>query len=353
MLRVGWGCKIKINANNHDNLAINHLFLHCKETVKLWQIFINKRGISWSMPGNIKEALACWNRDGNQSGHRERWKIVPACIWWTIWLERNQRCFENKSCSMEKMKLKCLALFYFWCKHEYPHEDEDITSMYIDIAKYGFFALENYGDRDTKLSDQKEPQTSQNTVHREKPTDLEGVMISIAEQLYSVLLLTFFFMEVYVTGFIPYIGKALNFMLLSWLYAYYCFEYKWNLSGLSLDKRLDFFESNWAFFAGFGNPCVLAIFLFSPLVSCGVMAMLFPLVNTSSNFCDFLSSSFAYNKVSMVMIKIEVMSAKSLCALPLTGKGIRNGNFEELLENYQHRKKVHPKLLLIVLVEGP
>ncbi|WMV10804.1 hypothetical protein MTR67_004189 [Solanum verrucosum] len=81
------------------------------------------------MPGNIKEALACWNRDGNQSGHRERWKIVPACIWWTIWLERNQRCFENKSCSMEKMKLKCLALFYFWCKHEYPHEDEDITSM--------------------------------------------------------------------------------------------------------------------------------------------------------------------------------------------------------------------------------
>ncbi|MCD9559032.1 hypothetical protein HAX54_016757 [Datura stramonium] len=148
---------------------------------------------------------------------------------------------------------------------------------YNDIAKHGFFALENYGAHDTTLSDQKESQTLQNTVHREKSTDLEGIMISIAEQLYSVLLLTFFFVEVYVAGFIPYIGKALNFMLLSWLYAYYCFEYKWNLSGLSLDKRLDFFESNWAFFAGFGNPCVLAIFLFSPLVSCGVMAVLFPL----------------------------------------------------------------------------
>ena len=100
--------------------------------------------------------------------------------------------------------------------------------------------MENYGDHDTKLSDQKEPQTSQNTVQREKSTDLEGycsvflwlmlyttaifsclkqyvpyramclhscessillfilcrVMISIAEQLYSVLLLTFFLMEV-------------------------------------------------------------------------------------------------------------------------------------------------------------
>lgn len=31
--------------------------------------------------------------------------------------------------------------------------------------------------------------------------------------------------QVYVTGFIPYVGKALNFLLLSWMYAYYCFEY--------------------------------------------------------------------------------------------------------------------------------
>ncbi|CAL5326700.1 unnamed protein product [Camellia sinensis] len=99
-------------------------------------------------------------------------------------------------------------------------------------------------------------------------------MIGIAEQVYSVLLLNVFFLEFFVTGYIPYIGKMLNFLLLSWMYAYYCFEYKWNFSGLSLDKRLDFFESNWAFFAGFGNPCILAIFFFSPLVSYGVMAIL-------------------------------------------------------------------------------
>lgn len=30
-------------------------------------------------------------------------------------------------------------------------------------------------------------------------------------------------------------------------------RYRWNYSGLSLDKRLDFFESNWPFFAGFGK----------------------------------------------------------------------------------------------------
>ncbi|GFQ01622.1 protein ei24 homolog [Phtheirospermum japonicum] len=78
---------------------------------------------------------------------------------------------------------------------------------YNDIAKYGFFAIEKQessGQKDTTASDN-------------KSTDLEGVMIGIAEQVYSVLLLSFFFLEVYVTGFIPYIGKAVNFLLLSWM----------------------------------------------------------------------------------------------------------------------------------------
>ncbi|EEF33379.1 P53 induced protein, putative [Ricinus communis] len=119
--------------------------------------------------------------------------------------------------------------------------------------------------------------TSESKVPTEKPAGLGGVMIGIGEQVYSILLLSFFFLEVYATGFIPFMGKAVNFILLSWMYAYYCFEYKWNLSEVALDRRLDFFESNWAFFAGFGSPCVLAIFFFSPLISYGVMAILFPL----------------------------------------------------------------------------
>lgn len=32
-------------------------------------------------------------------------------------------------------------------------------------------------------------------------------------------------LQVYALGFVPYIGKPLNFLLLSWMYAYYCFEY--------------------------------------------------------------------------------------------------------------------------------
>ncbi|KAF2293888.1 hypothetical protein GH714_005464 [Hevea brasiliensis] len=156
--------------------------------------------------------------------------------------------------------------------------------------------------------------TSDNSGSTEKPAGLGGVMIGIGEQVYSILLLSFFFLEVYATGFIPYIGKALNFVLLSWMYAYYCFEYKWNLSEVALDRRLDFFESNWAFFAGFGKivscwvwlrwPTLLSslalqealvFWLFSSFSSCelrchGCSFPLFVLTATSSGAEQLVSS---------------------------------------------------------------
>ncbi|XP_027154089.1 protein EI24 homolog isoform X1 [Coffea eugenioides] len=176
------------------------------------------------------------------------------------------------------LRLGLVQFFYvFWFYPLYILSYILSTLWYNDIAKYGFFAITNYGHAGEESDNELQSPTLQSRSHADKPMDLEGIMIGIAEQVYSVLLLSFFFFQVYVTGFIPYIGKAINFLLLSWMYAYYCFDYKWNLSGLSLGKRLDFFESNWAFFAGFGCPCILAIFFFSPLVSYGVMAILYPL----------------------------------------------------------------------------
>uniref|UniRef100_A0A0E0H111 Uncharacterized protein n=1 Tax=Oryza nivara TaxID=4536 RepID=A0A0E0H111_ORYNI len=140
---------------------------------------------------------------------------------------------------------------------------------YNDIAKHALDVVKRKSLDATKALDAHT--ISEST---EKP---EGVAIGIGEQVYSILLLTIFFIEVSVIGYIPYFGKPMNFLLLSLMYAYYCFEYKWNFFAVSLNERLDFFESNWAFFAGFGSPCVLPIFFFSPLTSYGVMAILYPL----------------------------------------------------------------------------
>jgi len=92
--------------------TINHLFLHCKWTEQLWRMFICLKGITWVKPGSIKGVLSSWIRDGNAS-KEERWKFVPACVWWTIWKERNNRSFENVQNSLQKIKMNCLALLYF------------------------------------------------------------------------------------------------------------------------------------------------------------------------------------------------------------------------------------------------
>ena len=59
-------------------------------------------------------------------------------------------------------------------------------------------------------------------------------------------------------------GPLLNFVLLSWLYALYCFDYKWSLHGVALQQRIAYFERHWCFFLG--GPGSLVI---HPWISAG------------------------------------------------------------------------------------
>ena len=102
-------------------------FLHCTWTEQLWRMFICLKEIRWVKPGSIKGILSSWNRDGNASDKEKRWKLVPACIWWTIWNERNNRSSENWQNSLQKIKMDCLALFNFWCKQDILTRTEDTS----------------------------------------------------------------------------------------------------------------------------------------------------------------------------------------------------------------------------------
>ncbi|KAJ8755612.1 hypothetical protein K2173_022207 [Erythroxylum novogranatense] len=236
--------------------------------------------------------------------------VTPTLQW--ILPDRCSEISSQESCSFDIILKRysflrhglIQLLYLFWFYPLYLFSFILSSLWYNDIAKYGFGAMGRNELNVLEPTASSEVIKSETTPLREKPDGLGGIMIGIGEQVYSALLGIFFFLEVYATGFIPYVGKAINFILLSWMYAYYCFEYKWNLSEVPLDRRLDFFESNWAFFAGFGSPCVLAIFFFSPLVSYGVMAILFPLVHNFSlfnvNFLPFLLPQGTFFKKCLV-----------------------------------------------------
>ncbi|KAK3419684.1 hypothetical protein EUGRSUZ_G00355 [Eucalyptus grandis] len=153
--------------------------------------------------------------------------VIPTLEW--ILPENCSQITSQDSCPFSRvlrlysfLRSALVQLFYvFWFYPLYIFSIILSTMWYNDIAKHGFAAMEE------QPSNQNEAVALESTTEKENLVDLGG--------------------------------------------------YKWNFTEVSLDKRLDFFQSNWAFFAGFGNPCVLASFFFSPLVGYGVMAILFPL----------------------------------------------------------------------------
>ena len=78
------------------------------------------------MPSKIDETLFSWEEAGIGATNRERWRMTPVCIWWTMWRERNDRCFENRDNNLQEVKLKCILWYCFGCTNVYFNETESI-----------------------------------------------------------------------------------------------------------------------------------------------------------------------------------------------------------------------------------
>jgi hypothetical protein len=69
--------------------------------------------MSWVMPRRVVDLFSCWWKAG-RSMSATVWKMVPICILWCVWNERNLRCFEDLENSMENIVASFLHLLYLW-----------------------------------------------------------------------------------------------------------------------------------------------------------------------------------------------------------------------------------------------
>ncbi|KAG5631747.1 hypothetical protein H5410_003464 [Solanum commersonii] len=81
------------------------------------------------MPEHTADLLSCWIRRGGSKSQKAWWRIIPHCIWWTIWKERNSRNFEDRSYSIQKVRWDCIASFYFWCKEKGLEDTKQIVEL--------------------------------------------------------------------------------------------------------------------------------------------------------------------------------------------------------------------------------
>jgi hypothetical protein len=66
----------------------------CPVAGALWNWIFKTFGIHWVISGTVADLLhSWWNGLGRHSS--DIWNVVPTCLMWTIWKERNQRTFED------------------------------------------------------------------------------------------------------------------------------------------------------------------------------------------------------------------------------------------------------------------
>ncbi|WMV36518.1 hypothetical protein MTR67_036414 [Solanum verrucosum] len=115
-------CKEALETNKH-------LFMHCKVTAQVWALFTSIANEYWTMPEHTSDLLSCWIKRGGSKSQKRWWRTVPACIWWIIWKERNQRIFEGKECTIQKIKWKVITTLGFWCKEQDIEEEIQLVDF--------------------------------------------------------------------------------------------------------------------------------------------------------------------------------------------------------------------------------
>lgn len=101
----------------------------------------------------------------------------------------------------------------------------------------------------------------------------------IADAIFSLVLQLIFLIQSSIMSYIPIylLNKILNQLHIAILYSLYAFEYKWFNMGWNINKRLNFIETRWPYFLGFGlSLSVLTSLPEQYFLSATLFAFLFP-----------------------------------------------------------------------------
>ena len=95
--------------------SVDHLFLHCGVARELWHCVFRSFGVAWVLPDRITALLfGCWNWFGKHSS--QVWNLVPHCLMWTLWWERNCRTFENIDHSVGRIIENFFGSLFDWAR---------------------------------------------------------------------------------------------------------------------------------------------------------------------------------------------------------------------------------------------
>ena len=84
--------------------TVDHLLLHCVKTRVLWNLLFSLFGVAWILSYSVKETLLGWHGAFLGKARKKAWQMVPLCIFWSVWKERNLLAFGNDELSLQRLK---------------------------------------------------------------------------------------------------------------------------------------------------------------------------------------------------------------------------------------------------------
>jgi hypothetical protein len=82
---------------------------------KLWNyVFLTFR-VHWVLPRQVADLLFGWHNWFGKH-HSHIWNLIPLCLMWTVWRERNLRTFEDLSTSPDQLLGTFVTSLFDWSR---------------------------------------------------------------------------------------------------------------------------------------------------------------------------------------------------------------------------------------------
>ena len=79
-------------------------------TFEMWSLVLCLFGLHWVIPQKVIELFESWQINFRQHRNIDFWRLVPHCLMWCIWSERNATCFEG--CKQSLLEIKSFFLHF-------------------------------------------------------------------------------------------------------------------------------------------------------------------------------------------------------------------------------------------------
>ena len=109
LIIIGWCCLCKQSGE-----SVDHLLLHCSLARELWSLVFGLFGVSWVMLCHVLHLWAGWQVNFGDTRNMVVWRMVPHCVMWCLWRERNAHHFEDCERSIVDLKMLFFQTLYEW-----------------------------------------------------------------------------------------------------------------------------------------------------------------------------------------------------------------------------------------------